>query len=105
MDKIRKIVLLLGVYLLIFWIGFKVGEAKHRMTSDMEEKKERLVQERLVQEYYIVEKNNCGNCSSVSFQHANENSSIMRFYLNPKLRSLLKLGDVQIYTPEGKRIY
>ena len=54
-----------------------------------------------IKTYYVVEKDDKG----VVFSEVNESYSVIRFYLNEKLRPLLKLRDIQIYDSNGNRIY
>jgi hypothetical protein len=111
MDKIRKVILLIGIYFLIFWIGFKSGESHFRMVKKMEEQQAKLaipvtapVPEK-IRQFYIVEKRFYGTHSIITFDRVNENHEVIAFFLNRKLRPLLKLRDIKIYTQEGDRIY
>lgn len=110
MDKLRKAVLFFCIYFLIFWIGLKSGEGYYRMKTNLEEQKARLhvvPAPALIplKSFYIVEKHDHGTYSTVSFSLIDEKDPVMHFLFNEKLRPLLKLRDLQIYTKDGERIY
>jgi len=99
MDKIRKALLLVLIYLVIFWVGFRSGEIHYRT------KKFSASQKISIQDYYIIETFHYGSHTIANFYRANEEDIVIKFLKDENLRPLLKMRDLKIYTPEGKRIY
>ena len=101
--KAKSVIILLAVYLLIFWVGFRSGEIYNRIKKGF--RLERIVvpvEKRDV--FYIVEQRD----STVDFTKcdiADGKNVIMDLYNNEKLRPLLKLKKLQIYDSKGDRIY
>lgn len=103
MDKKIKIaILLLSVYLIVFWIGFKSGTIYLRMQRKVQV--ERIVMPEYPQ-FYIVEKHDHGTYSDVTFDKANASDPIVEIFMNEKLRPLLKLRDIKIYKSTGEQVY
>jgi|GEM_PF-1908120 len=109
MDRIRKIILTACFCLLVFWIGFKSGESHFRMIRKLEERQAKLAvpapTPEKIRQFYIVEKCFYGSYSLVTFNRVNETHEVIEFFLNRKLRPLLKLRNIKIYTSKGCRIY
>jgi hypothetical protein len=103
MDKKTKAaILMLGVYLLVFGVGFKSGTAYLRMQRKVQV--ERIVVPDYPQ-FYVVERHDHGSYSSVTFEKANKGDAIIEIFMNEKLRPLLKLRDIKIYKPTGEQVY
>lgn len=101
-KKTRNVILFLCAYLLIFWIGFKSGAAYLRMQNKVQvEKIEVPVPPPPLLAYYIVERVD-GN---VSFTEVWETNPIIKFFMNEKLRPLLKTRNIEIYKMDGEKIY
>ena len=101
--KAKSVIILLAVYVLIFWVGFRAGEIYNRVEKGF--RLERIaVPVQNVDAYYIVEERG----SAVEFTKcavSDTNNAIMDIYNNEKLRPLLKLKKIQIYDSKGDRIY
>ncbi len=106
-EKIRRVIIFFIVYGLIFLIGFKTGITYLRMKTKIEVEKVLIKDEEVAgpKVYYIVEKYNYGSHSHVFFYEQNDNDVIMKFFYNEKLKPLLKMRDIKIYTKEGEEIY
>ncbi|MDD5421821.1 MAG: hypothetical protein WC592_01205 [Candidatus Omnitrophota bacterium] len=104
MEKsIKRLIIFLLVYLVLFWIGFRSGEIYNRMKNKVAI--ERVIIPQSPRYYYIVE-NSTGNWgSTVTFSRVGEDDTILQFFFNEKLRPLLKLRDLKIYKNDGERIY
>lgn len=99
-----KIIMFLIIYALIFWVGFRSGEIHNRMNNKLQ--LENVPRQRNIdRRFYLVEKHDFGIYKSVSIEEISEDSVIMKFYFNRKLRPLLKNRKLKIYTPRGVRIY
>lgn len=106
-KKTQAVILFLGAYLLVFWVGFKSGSIYLRMKNKIEVEKIQLPGNIVPPTIYcIVEKHNYGNFSTVSFQEASRQDTIMKIFFNEKLRHLLKLRDIKIYNQDtGEQVY
>ena len=112
-EKTKRVMMFLAVYILIFWIGFKSGgiyqASKIRITAFNTGKTQAatldLPDVRENREYYIVEKFNYGTYTVVDFTESGKGHVIMKIFFNEKLRPLLKLRDIEIYTDTGDRLY
>lgn len=103
MDKKTKTaILMLGVYLLVFGVGFKSGAAYLRMQRNVQA--ERIVVPAYPQ-FYIVERHDYGTYSNVTFEKADKNTAIIEIFMNEKLKPLLKLRDIKIYQSSGEQVY
>lgn len=105
MTKSIKAVMLLGIYILLFWVGFRSGEIYNRMRNKL--KIEKVVIHQLPPEklYYIVETYYNKGYKETGFEMATDNDVRIKFFLNKKMRPLLRLRDIKIYTQKGDRIY
>lgn len=102
-KEVRKIVWLLAVYIIIFWIGFRSGEIYNRIKNKV--KIENVVIPVGMPEprkFYIVETDRLGG---ISFADVDETDVRIKFFLNKNLKPLLKLRNLKIYTVRGERIY
>lgn len=106
-KKTKTAILLLTLYLLVFWIGFKSGGSYIRMKRfDVEKIALPVLPTDLKAEiFYIVEKYDYGNYRSVVFRDVSGADTIIKMYMNEKLKPLLKLRDIEIYKETGERIY
>jgi hypothetical protein len=102
MNKTRKTLLFLLIYIIIFWLGFKSGEVHNRI-KDPAKLSEIMPPRPAI--FYVVEKIDYGNYSRTQFSLIHPDNIIMHFLKNERLKPLLKLLDLQIYTEEGERIY
>ena len=99
-EKIRKMLMAMAVLALVFWAGYKTGEVLARMKT--------VPVERIApapKRFFIVEKHNVGSYSYVTFEETGEENPTIKFFFNEKLRPLLKLRDIEIYTDKGDKIY
>lgn len=103
-NKVRKVVLFLFLYSAVLWIGFKLGESYQRSTTkiDVEKIKIPAKEDRV---YYLVEEHNSGGNSYFTFDKVNDLNVNICFLNNEKLRPLLKLKNVSIYSEEGQKLY
>ena len=106
-KKIKTALLLLAVYLLVFWVGFKSGTVFQRMQNKMQVEKVEIatppnLSARL---FYVVEKIDYGSYSRETVEEVNADNPIIRICTNEKLRPLLKSRDVKIYNGDGERVY
>lgn len=110
-KKIKIAILLIGIYLIVFWIGFKSGGIYLRMHNKIQaEKIEIAMQQEAPPEappidFLLVEKINYDKYSTVNFEELHPVSIIMKIFNNEKLRPLLKLRNIEIYKGDGERIY
>ena len=102
MKRMRKVILFMVIYVSIFWIGFKFGEVHVRDTNSV---KLREIMPPKPQLYYVVEKVNFGDYRRTQIETMTDANLIIRLFKNEKLKHLLKLLDVQIYTEKGERLY
>ncbi len=106
MDKrLKKVLLFALAYALLFLVGFKVGEASHRMKNKLQYEKIAITHERLPKRYYIVETHDQGSYSNVTFAEVGDDDPVVKFLRNDKLKPLLKLRKLEIYDLEGERLY
>jgi len=106
MDKrIRQIILFLVIYGFLFLIGFKSGEAYHRMKNRLGFEKIDVTREAFPKRYYIVETRDFGTYSDTTFNEVGDDDTVIRFYQNENLKPLLKLRKLSIYNLKGERIY
>lgn len=99
-ERVRKTLMVLAVLALVFWAGYKTGEVLARMKT--------VIVERIApapKRFFIVEKYSYGSYSHVSFDEVGEDHPVVKFFFNEKLRPLLKLRDIKIYTDKGENIY
>ena len=105
-KKIQSVILFLGAYLLVFWIGFTSGTIYLRMQKKIQIERVEFPGIVPSQMYYIVETHNYGTFSTVSFQEAPANDTIIQIFTNEKTRPLLKLRDIKIYNKNtGEQLY
>lgn len=115
-GKAKSIISLLVIYLVMFWIGFRSGEIYNRAKAGeiynliraeeiYKRAKAKEMEANLKNTYFIIEKQKAGNYESVNFYEAEESHPIIKIFRNEKLKDLLKQGNIQIYTSDGKRIY
>ena len=103
MDKKAKIALLiLGAYILIFWVGFKSGTTYARMQKKIQFER---IEVPAAPCFYVVERQDYGNYSRVTFDAVGDSNAIIKMFMNEKLRPLLKSRDIQIYKETGERVY
>jgi hypothetical protein len=100
-KKIKAAILLICVYLLVFWVGFKSGSMYLRMQQKAGDPKVAME----FKQFYLVETNDYGTYSNVSFRKADANTLEIEMFMNEKLRPLLKLRDIKIYKETGERVY
>ena len=107
-KKIKTIFLLLSVYLLVFWVGFKSGSIRARMQKRIQVEKVEVAVTPATprpEVFYVFEKHDYGNYRSETIEEAYSNSPIIKVFMNEKLRHLLKDRDMQIYKESGERLY
>ena len=105
-KKIKNAILMLGLYLLVFGIGFRSGGAYVRM-------KNRITVERIamplpppeIQKYFIVNNHDYGTYRVTDFALINDLDVIIKMFKNEKLRPLLKKLDIEIYSESGEKLY
>jgi len=107
MDKKIKIgLLLLGIYMLVFGVGFKVGAMYLRMQNRIRiESIEIPASKQQSDRYFIITRNNYGSYSQTDFVDADEGNVMIKIFKNEALRPLLKSRDMEIYKDTGERIY
>lgn len=103
-KKIKIAILLLAVYLLIFWIGFKSGVLYLRMHNKVQLERVEIPGP-ILAGYIVVEKPKADNYTYDSMRLVDENNVFIKVFMNEKLRPLLKRFDVEIYKETGERIY
>ena len=104
-ENMRKIILLLAVYLLIFWVGFRMGEIHNRMKNRIKVEKIIIPAQSEIKSYYVIEEASEANSGHVSFREVNGEDVMIKFLYNEKLKPLLKSRNLKIYTSEGDRVY
>jgi len=108
-KKARTIITLLLVYVLMFWIGFRSGEIYSRSKKKLEvvivPRPLPPLPPSLIRTFYVVEKQDYGKYSQVNFSEINEKDITIKFFLDKRLRPLLKMRNLKIYTSKGGRIY
>ncbi|OGW85337.1 MAG: hypothetical protein A2987_06295 [Omnitrophica bacterium RIFCSPLOWO2_01_FULL_45_10] len=97
-EKIKKIILLVSVYTLIFWVGFRLGEIYNRSSK-------RPAPRPAPRIFYIVERHADATHSWVDINSAGVDHMFIKFFLNKDLRPLLKYKNIKIYSSRGVRIY
>jgi hypothetical protein len=103
-KKIKKIIFLSLICIpVFFWLGFRSGEIYNRMQKEV--KNTQLLRPPALKVFYIVEETEENGHTRVRFDQTNEQQLIMKFFYNKKLKPLLKLRNLKIYTPDGERIY
>lgn len=104
---LAKALWVLIIYLIVFWVGFRTGEIYNRMRFKAEVKKIEIPKptEPRKKEYLVIEKIKNREKEVVHFRRVDESHVFIRMYKNNKLKKLLGLKDLQIYTFDGKRIY
>ncbi|MFA6078630.1 MAG: hypothetical protein WC779_02670 [Candidatus Omnitrophota bacterium] len=102
-EKIRKLAIVLAAIFLVFWVGFKSGVASGRITNKL--KMEAIKIPYLEEMYFLVDITGEGASRNVTYRIVPESDIVMMLFRNPKLRELLKMRDMQIYTYAGDRIY
>lgn len=108
LKKVKIAVILVGIYLIVFWIGFRAGGMYLRMQNKVQvERIEIPVVEPppAPASFYLVERYNRGSYSSVDVSEISETSTTIKMFKNEKLRPLLKLRDIEIYNDSGEKIY
>lgn len=107
MDKKTKaIILFLGAYMLVFWIGFKSGTIYLRMKNRVQVEKVVTVVPPAPPQFYIVEKRDYGSYSAVTYESGDEgNNTIIQMFMNEKVRPLLKSRNIKIYKSTGEQVY
>ncbi len=105
-KKAKDLISLIIISILLFWLGFRAGEMYNRIRKMKIEKIAIPVPTPTPQKiFYIVEKVNYGAYSIVQFYPQKDDDPIIVFLYNEKLKHLLKLRDLQIYTFKGERVY
>lgn len=105
-KKIKIAIVLLGVYLLVFLVGFKSGSAYMRMQKNIQfDRVEVAVAPADPETFYVVENIDYGGYSRETIEDAYPTSTIIKVFMNEKLRPLLKSRDIKIYNEAGERIY
>ena len=104
-KKIKKAVLILVFWAIVFWVGFRSGEVYNRMKTKIQVERILAPVVPKVRAYYLVERRRYNGYSTVSFDQIGDQDAVIKFFLNKELRPLLKLRDLKIYTSKGGRIY
>ncbi|MBN2452732.1 MAG: hypothetical protein JXB40_00530 [Candidatus Omnitrophica bacterium] len=107
-KKIKITLILLGVYLIVFWIGFKAGTIYLRMQNKVRIERIQVPvphPEPPVVKYFVLRKYNNGSYSDFNITEIGSGDVIMKVYNNEKLRPLLESLNIEIYDKEGDRIY
>ena len=108
-KKIRKVIMFVVAYILMFWVGFRSGEIYSRMYKKAGVRREPAeIQSSLspsVRYFYIADFRNYGHYTETTLEFVNETDTRIRIFLNKRLRHLLKLRKMKIYTLKGVRIY
>ena len=106
-KKYSRLALMLGVYIFLFWIGFKTGAVHTRMKNRINVETIKIPQIVKPEDktYYIVERIDAVCHKDAVFTRTDERHPIIRFFLNKKLKPLLKLKDIEIFDDNGDRIY
>lgn len=113
MDKKIKIgLILLGVYILVFGIGYKSGAMYARMARvnlineiDKINEMDKASSPPPLPEYFTVTNYNYGSYTATGFECVDDNNVLIKMFKNEKLRPLLKARDMKIYKDTGERIY
>ena len=108
MDKIRKVLLLLLVYALIFWIGFRIGEINNRVKRGFQVRDPEAIvvnDSRTQDYYYLVEDMDYGTYKYTNISEVAGNNAIIKFLYNEKLKPLLKKKNLKIYSASGEELY
>lgn len=105
-KETRKIVILLIVYLIALWTGFRSGEIYNRMKNKIKIERVGIPCVKVIPSklFYIVEKRGDAD-KDIVYTEIPETDIIMKLYFNEKLRPLLKSRNIQIYTKNGERLY
>ncbi len=110
-KTMRKIVWFFAIYLLIFWVGFKGGEIYNISKNKIKRVAIPLPSPPpsppvpVPKIFFVVEKVVKADYTSYNFEEINDKDTIMKLFQNKKLKPLLKLRHIRIYTEEGERIY
>lgn len=106
-KKIKGVILFLGAYLLVFWIGFKSGTIYLRTQNKVQVERIEIPAPPppVSTLFYLVERRNYGSYSAVNVDEISADSVTMKMFKNEKLRPLLKLRDIEIYDVNGEKIY
>lgn len=105
-NKKRNIVIFIGAYLLVFWVGFNSGSIYSRMHKTMKFEQVELAKAVTPPAvYYVLENKDYGNYKAVTFNEIYENDILIKMLKNEKLKPLLKERDMSIYDAEGNKIY
>ena len=104
-TKTRKIIMILALYAVALFIGFRTGEIYYRMRNKFKIEKVKLPYVDILKYYYIVETLPMNGYKEVNFIEVHEKDVRMKFFFNKKLRPLLKQRGIKIYTQAGDRIY
>lgn len=103
MDKKVKIaIVMVLVYLVVFFIGFKSGSIYTRMKNEIAVEKIVLPD---YPQYFIVETQEYGTSRVVTFNKADKNDVVIEMFMNAKLRHLLEMRDLKIFTSDGEQVY
>lgn len=105
-DKtVKKVILILAFWALVFWVGFRSGEVYNRMKTKILVERILAPAKPMVRSYYLVERHQYNGYSTVTFDEVGDQNAVMKFFFSKKLRPLLKLRDIKIYASKGGRIY
>ncbi|OGW85335.1 MAG: hypothetical protein A2987_06285 [Omnitrophica bacterium RIFCSPLOWO2_01_FULL_45_10] len=101
-----KIILMAVLYILIFWLGFRLGEF---CNSKQPAQIVLPYSDRPVLPtpgtYYIVETSTHKTHPSVEIHEVFSDHVLIKFLTDKNLRPLLKLKNIKIYSHIGERIY
>lgn len=102
MDKlIKKILVFLVVAIMVFWAAYKAGVLyKSRMRAKFKIEMDQAASAK-INYFYIIDEDD----SRKTFQYCSEGDPIIQFYMNEKVRPLLKIHRIRIYNPDGEQVY
>ena len=106
-KKYSRLALMLGVYVILFLIGFKTGAVHTRMKKRIDVETIKIPQIENLQDkaYYIVERIDADCHKDAVFIRTDERHPIIQFFLNEKLKPFLRLKDIEIFDDKGDKIY
>lgn len=109
-KNVKTIVVLVLVYILVFYVGFKSGISYLRMKGKIKvesiEVPAPLPPAPAPVTYYIIEKMDRGTFSYYEYSEVSGRDIFIKLLHDQKLRHLLKLRDIQIYQQDtGERLY
>lgn len=103
-KMVKRSIIFLLLYLLVFWIGFRAGEIRRQAINN--KLKATITLRKPMRTFFVVERRYVGEGHYFMYlDKVIEDNTIIQYFLNKRMRHFLKDRNMRIYSSRGVRIY